>query len=436
MLSSDASTLAANLFPRLEHLTTDMHQLYWLLRNQTPSNSYIISNLQECLQSASKILSSAKVIVEYRRSSGSEPRDSDSSVHQEESKKVAKWLPQVPSEFEGSTISPISPVPSASVGWDDKSLPRVSSKSTLRTARSNFSIAPPKYIGSSGTTIPELFSTVTSRGTATTRPSPPPSDAKVDYEGAAVMDMIQQTLKLGSDSFVAKEYTKAELLLRKVLKQSEFKFGVNFAWRAQLTAMLVEIYYEVGKQDAANHLLDQQCESREKAFEILVVKFVQDRKWDYIAQLLAHGFQGREDALERISRAKRWEEAKKTLLDLMTYRADERTSDSVSSPVNDSSNEGPGDVSSTGSINDEPPTMVSSSASFTPQLQRLDTATSIKSQDTINRAQPSTWYQRFLGLPRGGENGERKGIRNERVTLELMHYEIGVFDPGRAGQIL
>jgi len=329
MLSNDSSTFAANLFPRLEHLTLDMHQLHWLLREQNPSDSYIISNLQECIRSTGKILSSAKAIVEYRSLSGSEPSEPDPAVQKEQSKKVANWLPQIPSEFEGSTISPLSSVSSpVSTAWDEKSLPRVSSKSPLRSVRSKFSLAPSKYIGSSASTVTmEPFSPTTSRSSATTHSSIPPSEVKVDYDEAAEMDLLQQTLKLGSDSFAAKEYTKAELILRKVLKQSESKFGRNFAWRGELTAMLIEIYYKLGNRDDANHLLDQQCESREKTFETLSARFMQDRKWDYVVQLLRHEFQGRENALERVSRAfvldKRWDDAKDMLVDLMKYRAEE-----------------------------------------------------------------------------------------------------------------
>ena len=325
MLSNDSSTFAANLFPRLEHLTVDMHQLHWLLREQKPSDSYIISNLQECIRSTGKILSSAKAIVEYRSLSGSEPSEPDVAIQKEQSKKVANWLPQVPSEFEGSTVSPLSPV---SPAWEDKSLPRVGSKSTLRSVKSKFSITPPKYIGSSASTVvTEPFSSTTSRSSATTHSSIPPLEVKVDYDEVAEMDLIQQSLKLGSDSFAAKEYTKAELILRKLLKQSESKFGRNFSWRGELTVMLVEIYYKLGKRADANTLLDQQCKSREKTFETLSAKFMQDRKWDYVVLLLRHEFQSRENVLERISRAfvldKRWDDARDMLLDLIKYRSEE-----------------------------------------------------------------------------------------------------------------
>jgi hypothetical protein len=57
-------------------------------------------------------------------------------------------------------------------------------------------------------------------------------------------------------------------------------------------------------------------------------------------------------------------------------------------------------------------------------------------REELQRTNSAVYGNRALGLPRGGENGERKEIRNEGVTLELTHYEIGVFDPGRAGQIL
>lgn len=267
-----------------------------------------MSNLEECVLSAGKVLSAATTIVRYRsrnRLNQEEPKEHTNSM-------VKELFP--PGTFYANQNDGL---PKYNIAMHLNSYEKPKYTASQRTSSSQSSAASPRPSGSAIESV--LSPKVTSRDS---------DQAAYDNDNRISMnDKIQQWLKSGATNLAAKEYAKAELLLNRVLQQSELMAGTQFAWRDETIKMLVEIYSRTGKWAEANDLLNRQYDGRNEMLESLATKFLQERRWSDVEQILRHQFQGRENVMEKVSRAyvldKRWSDAKILLSDLLKYRAEE-----------------------------------------------------------------------------------------------------------------
>ena len=307
MLSNEA--LHANLSSMLNQLT-HIQQLLRLFREETKHDPSVISNLEKCAWSAGKLVSTARSSIHLPNSEVENFSEPEEESNDQQKRRIANWLPEV------------SPVKNDEFSIDSK---------PKRLASDDFHYRSPS-------TAPSIDSTPSSLS----RCDPP--DVKSDIsstiskrqrihrkedsnDAGSDVDVIQQWLKSGSEYYAAKDYERAEVLLERVLKRSQSKYGTQFAWRDETIRMLVVIYCNLGNWVEANELLNQQFDEKDKIIETLAAKFCQERRWDDAARLLHFQFEGRESVMERVARAyvldQKWSQAKKTLLELIKYKAEE-----------------------------------------------------------------------------------------------------------------
>lgn len=154
-------------------------------------------------------------------------------------------------------------------------------------------------------------------------PVSPSDDADLDYE------VIQHSLKSGNLKFATKDYATAVSFLQKVLEKSEEKYGSrSFPWRDETIRMLAASYCQLGNWKEADDLFDKEFDGRDELMESLANEFFQREQRDG-AWMICTGkeFEGKEKIMDLLAtyyfRAKRWDKAKKSLIELQNYDAEE-----------------------------------------------------------------------------------------------------------------
>ena len=164
-------------------------------------------------------------------------------------------------------------------------------------------------------TVPELDQRLSGISISTD----PDSDFK--YEA------IQNWLSSATQRFDRKEYQKAEMLLEKIMVESEKKYNQDFPWRDKVIRMRVYSCCQLGKWVVAGELLDQRFDGRSELMETLVKGYLKQGKRSDAERILAKEFDGKEAIMDSLAllyfQDKKWNDAKRILLDLQKYDSDE-----------------------------------------------------------------------------------------------------------------
>ena len=362
--------LSEKLASRLDGLTIEIHKALHVVsaraQNTIPeasnnnNESRITSNLEACVRSAGKLVSSAATIVSSRSVGGSQ----GGSLFQEElsdhqRKRVEQWI-QNPIIFE----DPNEPLASSLSAVDTQSSTQSEIFSDYRAETTITSLTSPaseynkmrfvdshnevreehpldeaKYYlederetveeqippafdspdnpniiytndgVSSLTVVPEIKSIIAPKVETFETPFidvTPVADCASDSGSDMEADLIKEWWKSGISRFAEREYEGAELLLERTLQHSEAKYGKEFPRREDIFGALASACAHQGKREKVEELLDgytSAADWKHRALEILVSSCLEEGKRNQANEILVkydEEFEGKDDTLLRL----------------------------------------------------------------------------------------------------------------------------------------
>jgi pentatricopeptide repeat protein len=97
---------------------------------------------------------------------------------------------------------------------------------------------------------------------------------------------IQTLLKLARVSYNSQEYDEAKVLLERFRTRSEAKYGPNFDERNEVLEMLAITYCRLKEWDSAEDIVRLNFDSREKVVKSMVWCYCEQGRWDDAERLL------------------------------------------------------------------------------------------------------------------------------------------------------
>ena len=97
---------------------------------------------------------------------------------------------------------------------------------------------------------------------------------------------IQTLLKLARMSYNAQEYDEAKVLLESFRTRSETKYGPNFEERNEVLEMLATTYCRLKEWEEVEDIVHLNFDSREKVVKLLVWCYCEHSRWDDAERLL------------------------------------------------------------------------------------------------------------------------------------------------------
>ena len=328
-------SLSTNLSSRLDSLTIEIHQVLTTLRRQPSvasesnlqSDPRVINHLEECVNSAQKMVSSAATIVEARSHHGGSQMGSEwgDVLNEEQRRGVERWIqeadiPEVRDlEDRPNICLTINPPPQRGT--------LLSNSSTLAEEEVLPSSSSAKFIDTLFKTHSPMMSPINFAESLDKRTSQLSllSDGKSDRGNSDLEDDVIQHLRRSASR--AKDYSEANPILEKILEKSEKKYGKGFQWRDETLRMRTEACIQLGKWDEASKLLDEDFEGKSKLLQSLCLEFIRQGKRAEAERLMRRGFDGRELVLTSLITSyvhdKKWSDAHRCQLDLMTYESED-----------------------------------------------------------------------------------------------------------------
>ena len=361
--------ISAAISSKIDGLTVEIQQALQALRgrNQNPKdgdaaigeeNSRIMNNLEACVVSAEKMVSSAATIVSSRSScAGSEfGEEMDESAR----KRVELWIqPAIvfedPNEYLPAT--PLSPSTNETQSTtqscfnffnDDRaetvitSLTSPSSEYGKAVYGQQLELGGTTLVASPDNVIAEEFpwqSSSALQAPNVDEPAPTDTEAltptttalqkrlvpldipaievrpiepvnvtnyRADSDSDSDDDFASIWRKSGMSKFKEKDYAGAEVFLEKSLKQLESQYGHEFHGKEEILGTLGSACAHQGKKDKIFKILDEYTEPanwRHKVLEILISRFLEEEKWTEANETLAKyedEFRGKDDSLARL----------------------------------------------------------------------------------------------------------------------------------------
>lgn len=271
------------------------------------SNTLVMHHLEDCVQSAGKMISSAATIVESRSVRGTS--EFGDHMNEDQRRRVEQWIPKPPT-FEYNEEIEVVPPKLTSLPRD----PNCSSLSDTST------VTPSQLIQFGGENI-DLSLKFLNRRISDLSLSDPDSD--IEYE------VIQHWLKLAADKFEVRDYLGAESFLKKILVESQKKYGEQFLWRDETTKMLAIAYCHQAKWTEADVLFAEDFKERSRTIETLAMGFFLLGKKEEAGKIcLGKQFEAREKIVELLATSyyheKKWGKAKIFLIELLEYEMEEK----------------------------------------------------------------------------------------------------------------
>jgi hypothetical protein len=357
--------LTATLSSKLDELTVDIQKIARSLADQNKSSVPEViqsrgnSNLEACVQSAGKIVSSAASIIYERSVRGSEVGDSvlGDNLSADKWRGIAAWIPEnaiveEPGEFLPASLTSISvDGTSSSEASDDIFSPTGTSYTGLTSPASEHS----KFRFDYGTfaehrihetnnveeeatalklqTPPPPLHTVENvgerkygTGAMTLRPTGPRAKINTDFDivsedrAAALTDVVaipvtghneddflNDLRKRAMVKFEQREYAAAESLLEKTLKDSQEKYGTDFPGRERTLCLLATACAHQGLKDRVHEILDevypQPAVWKHGVITTLITSLLEEGKVTQASETLERygtQFEGRQAALESL----------------------------------------------------------------------------------------------------------------------------------------
>ena len=314
-----------SLSSKLDSLAIDVHELMQYFRNHNQrtnlaihannSDSLVAHNLEECVQSAKKMISSAATIVEARSvRGGSEFGD---PMSEDQIRRVHQWIPEPPIFENNDNSEEQQPIPANIVNpVHYHNISSLSDTSTINSSR----FIQDLFESSSGNHVDISLQNVNQRSSD---PPPNESDSDLAYE------KIHHWLRFAYQKFQAKDFAAAESFLKKILEESEKKYPNGCRWKDETTKMLAISYCHQRKWEEADKIFAINFNGRDKTLEGLAMQYFLQGKKDEAGKIcLGKKFPAREKILELLATSyyheKKWIEANLFLSELLQYDMEEK----------------------------------------------------------------------------------------------------------------
>jgi len=281
------------------------------------SDSLVAHQLEECVHSAKKMISSAATIVEARSArGGSEFGD---PMSEEQIRRVQQWIPE-PHIFEnnGNSEEQQQPIPANTLNIVHyHNIAPLSDTSTINSSQfiqDLFESSSSSHVDISLQNVNQRSSDLPPNGT----------DSDLAYE------KIHHWLRFAYQKFRAKDFATAESFLKKILEESEKKYPNGCRWHDETTKMLAISYCHQRKWEEADKIFATNFNERDKTLEELAMQYFLQGKKDEAGKIcLGNKFPAREKILELLSTSyyheKKWIEANLFLCELIQYDMEEKT---------------------------------------------------------------------------------------------------------------
>ena len=265
-------------------------------------------HLEDCVQSAGKMISSAATIVESRSVRGNS--EFGDHMNEDQRRRVEQWIPEHPIFEHNEEIDVVLPKKTTSFPRD----PNCSSLSDTST------INPSQLIRFSGEDVDLSLKSIDRRISDLSLQD---SDSDLEYE------VIQHWLKLAIDKFKVRDYLGAESFLKKILVESQKKYGEQFPWRDETMRMLAIGYCHQAKWIEADKIFAEGFKERNRTMETVAMEFFLLGKKEEAGKIcLGKQFEAREKIVELLATSyyheKKWHEAKTFLIELLEYEMEEK----------------------------------------------------------------------------------------------------------------
>jgi tetratricopeptide (TPR) repeat protein len=311
-----------SLSSKLDSLAIDVHELmqYFRSHNQPAnlaiyvnnSDSLVTHHLEECVQSAKKMISSAATIVEARSvRGGSEFGD---PMSEERIRRVQQWIPEPPifennDNSEDQPANTVNPVHYHNIS----SLSDTSTINSSRFIQDLFESSSSKHVDISLQNVNQQSSDL------------PPNDTDSDL----AYEKIHHWIRFAYQKFQAKDFAAAESFLKKILEESERKYPNGCRWKDETTKMLAISYCHQRKWEEADKIFATDFNGRNKTLEELAMQYFLQGKKDEAGKIcLGKKFPAREKILELLATSyyheKKWLEASLFLSQLLQYDMEEK----------------------------------------------------------------------------------------------------------------
>ena len=311
----------------LEDLAVKMNNLQKSIDNSkqtsvpSPTNdndSRVLTNLEECVRSARRMVSSAVSIISARSVRESQiGSDLGEQLTEQQRTRIQEWIPP-PTILEDAEDENPPTVPDDAKNELNNNVSAISSNIGSVSSPEPF----PDLIGerqpeTSVTTLSERIAEVST------------TDPHLDLE----LKLIRNWRKVASNSFEAKDYSDAEKYLKGVMDRSESTLGSKFDWRSEVVGLLAVVYCHLSKLEEAEKLLvepfaqkqevlrtlaytyhrignwqkaeniidDPNCSARDEVLRDLIIEFCKAENWIGVAMVSRKSFGGRDTALELLA---------------------------------------------------------------------------------------------------------------------------------------
>jgi hypothetical protein len=244
----------------------------------------IVINMESCVRSAGKLVSSAATVVSSRSQKGSQfGSEFGDDLSDEQKNQIISWIP-------GPAISEELE--------DDISLTAVSLSTPTPTTR----IVPRKPVAA---LTKEL-------GQVSLEQEMP----DIDY------DLIDSWMALAKKNLADKKYAEVEQVMQQMFTKANVSFKSTWKWKHDSLRMLAEVYCRREMWTEADQVLQEDFNDREKTIESLAQEFCLAGKLTSAKHMLKWDFQGRTKIMELFAKHaywhQSWEEAEETLLSLLS----------------------------------------------------------------------------------------------------------------------
>jgi hypothetical protein len=326
---------------KLDGLTGNVDQLLrsFRLLNQNLAqggsrdhDAEIVTNLESCVRSAGKLVSSATTLVNSRSQKGSQfGSEFGTELSDQERIRIEGWIPQ-PTIFEATDYRNLE----HSLSTRPSTLPARSLISVAKKSHTRNPPAvpqdPPSVPQTPPSTAPQdppavhQVRTMTKQNTEISiqnHSGPIPTSVDIDY------DLIESLLMSAKNKFANKDYEGAEKVLRRIMIRANVTYITAWKWRDEILRLLTVCYCQLEWWQEAAKVLDQDFKGKEKEMATLVTEFCLEDRFDAAKNVLSRDFAGRAKILEfyakRANWEKRWVEAEEALLKLLDSLKAERS---------------------------------------------------------------------------------------------------------------
>ena len=259
----------ADISLKLESLTANVDRLLqsFLLLNQNltqggsqEDKAELVMNLETCVRSAGKLVSSATTIVSRNSQKGSQFSELGDELTDQQKSQIESWIPE-PIIYEEIEEQNLDQLP-------------------LSTRPSTPPPAPPSIIHKLPKRIP--FSMPVQTVTEQISEMRIQNTLRADIE----YDLIESLFTSAKKKFSDGDYVGAEQQVQRILTRANVTYSSQWEWRDEILKMLAIIYCELKMWEKASQVLDQKFEEREKIMELSAKRLYWNAQWDEAEEVL------------------------------------------------------------------------------------------------------------------------------------------------------